>query len=138
MSPQTAIFIADGILLLHLLVVLLVVAMPPLVWIGAGRGWRFVLSPLLRGLHLLTIAFVVVQSWLDQYCPLTVWESALRRHAGQAGHQRGLIEDFVGGLLYYQAPPWVFVLIYSAFGALVAWTWWRWPPRSLGGQRGPD
>lgn len=131
MNPQTAALLADAILLLHLLVVLFVIAMPPLVWIGAGRGWGFVRSRFWRGLHLATIGFVVVQSWLGQYCPLTVWESALRRQAGQAGHQRGLIEDWVGGLLFYQAPPWVFVLIYSAFGALVAWTWWRWPPRQL-------
>jgi hypothetical protein len=35
-------------------------------------------------------------------------------------------------VLFYNAPSWVFTLIYSLFGALVAATWWRWPPRRGG------
>ena len=81
-----------------------------------------------EALHLLTIGFVVLQSWLGQTCPLTLWESALRVQAGGQGYQRGLIEDWVGRCLFYNAPPAVFVLIYSGFAALVIWTWWRWPP----------
>ena len=98
------------------------------------RGWRLARSRSLRLLHLLTIGFVVLQSWLGQTCPLTLWESALRVQAGGQGYQRGLIEDWVGRCLFYNAPPTVFVLIYSGFAALVIWTWWRWPPRRRSGK----
>lgn len=129
MTPQTATVLADVILLLHVVIVLFVIVVPPLVWIGAARAWAWVRNLPLRLLHLATIGFVVVQSWLGQYCPLTVWESDLRRLAGGAGYQRGLIEDWLGSLLFFNAPAWVFIVVYSLFGALVLWTWWRWPPR---------
>jgi hypothetical protein len=32
--------------------------------------------------------------------------------------------------MFWSWPPWVFTTLYVAFGALVAWTWWRYPPRS--------
>jgi len=32
-------------------------------------------------------------------------------------------------VLYFDAPLWVFACLYSVFGALVAWAWWRYPPR---------
>ena len=134
LSPTAAGWLADLILLLHALIVLFVVLLPPLIWIGGWRGWRLARSRSLRLLHLLTIGFVVLQSWLGQTCPLTLWESALRVQAGGQGYQRGLIEDWVGRCLFYNAPPTVFVLIYSGFAALVIWTWWRWPPRRRSGK----
>ena len=134
LSPTAAGWLADLILLLHALIVLFVVLLPPLIWIGGWRGWWLARSGSLRLLHLLTIGFVVLQSWLGQTCPLTLWESALRVQAGGQGYQRGMIEDWVGRCLFYNAPPAVFVLIYSGFAALVIWTWWRWPPRGRSGQ----
>ncbi|MFN4116448.1 MAG: DUF2784 family protein, partial [Inhella sp.] len=53
----------------------------------------------------------------------------LRLQAGQPVHGQGFIAHWVGRLLFYDAPAWVFTLAYSGFGAAVAWTWWRWPPR---------
>jgi hypothetical protein len=117
------------ILLSHFAIVLFVVAMPPLVWIGAARGWAWVRHFGLRLLHLATILFVAVTAWLGEYCPLTIWESDLRVIAGEAGYQRSFIEDWLSRLMYYEAPPWVFLAIYSGFAALVVLTWWRWPPR---------
>jgi hypothetical protein len=35
-------------------------------------------------------------------------------------------------LIFYNAPPWVFALLYFGFAALVALSWWRWPPRRPG------
>jgi hypothetical protein len=32
-------------------------------------------------------------------------------------------------MLYYDAPPWVFGLVYTLFGLAVLWLWWRFPPR---------
>ena len=44
-------------------------------------------------------------------CPLTTWEMALRE------------------LIYYQAPWWVFVVAYTAFGAVVVFSWFWVRPR---------
>ncbi|HET7403633.1 MAG TPA: DUF2784 family protein, partial [Usitatibacter sp.] len=62
---------------------------------------------------------------LGYACPLTVWEDALRGStAGQ-----GFIERWVHAWLFWSAPAWVFTTAYVAFGAAVALTWWRFPPR---------
>ncbi len=128
MNPTTAQALADLILLSHVAVVIFVVGLPPLVWLGAARGWRWVRNFGLRAVHLATIGFVVVQTWLGEYCPLTVWESDLRTLAGQDAYQRSFIEDWLSRLLFYDAPAWVFVAVYTGFAVLVLATWWLWPP----------
>lgn len=126
MSPA---LLADAVLLLHAALVAFVVLGLPLVGLGNARGWSWVNSRWLRGLHLLTIAVVVGESWLGIECPLTTLEAWLRLQAGQDTHGQGFIAHWVGRLLFYEAPAWVFTSVYTGFGLLVAWTWWRWPPR---------
>ena len=58
-------------------------------------------------------------------CPLTIWEDALR---GTASNE-GFIQRWIHAWLFWSWPAWVFSAIYVAFGLLVAWTWWRLPPR---------
>jgi hypothetical protein len=120
---------ADIVLFTHLCVVVFVVVGLVLVLIGNLRGWRFVNHWWFRLTHLATIAVVVGQSWLGMVCPLTTLELWLRRQAGEATYAGGFIEHWMSRLLYFNAPPWVFVLAYTAFGALVLAAWWRWPPR---------
>jgi len=121
--------LADAVLVLHFGVVIFVVLGLPAILIGNWRHWSWANNLLWRLAHLVAIGVVVVQAWLGQYCGLTVLESRLREQAGQVGYQRSFIEHWVQGLLYYEAPLWVFSLVYTAFGALVAWAWWRYPPR---------
>ena len=64
-------------------------------------------------------------------CPLTTLEMALRMAAGERTYAGSFIAHWLGRLLYYQAPPWVFALVYTAFGALVAAAWWLVPPGPL-------
>jgi hypothetical protein len=72
---------------------------------------------------------VVVQSWLGVICPLTTFEMALRTRAGEAGYPGSFIAHWVETILYYQAPPWVFMVCYTAFGALVIASWFWVRPR---------
>jgi hypothetical protein len=44
-------------------------------------------------------------------------------------YSKSFIEHWVQRVVFYEAPFWVFVLAYTAFGLLVAWAWWRFPPR---------
>ena len=126
---------ADGVLLVHALLVLFVVAGLCLVIAGGLLHWPWVRNPVFRLVHLAAIGIVVIQSWVGVVCPLTTWEMDLRRAAGEAGYEGTFVSHWVGELLYYQAPPWVFVVAYTTFGALVIVSWFRVPPRPL---RSPD
>ena len=122
-------FFADVVLLLHFGVVLFVVGGFVLIVAGNLRGWRWVNSRRFRLVHVAAIAVVVAQSWLGQDCPLTTLESWLRVQANGRAYDRGFIEHWVQRVLFYEAPFWVFVLAYTAFGLLVVAAWWYFPPR---------
>ena len=123
-------WLADAVLTLHFAVVLFVLGVALLVLLGGPAGWAWVRAPLLRWAHLVAIAVVVAQAWLGQDCPLTVLENWLRRQARLAGYEKSFVEHWVQHWLYYDAPPWVFALAYTAFGLLVLWLWRHWPPRA--------
>lgn len=117
--------LADLVLVVHAAFVVFVVSGLAAIWIGLALGRPFARDPWFRGAHLAAIAFVVAETLLGFACPLTLWEDALRGSADE----RGFIERFVHAWLFWDAPRWVFGAAYAAFGALVALTWWRWPPR---------
>jgi len=121
--------LADAVLVLHAAIVCFVVGGLLLVVLGNACGWAWVNRWWFRLMHLGAIAVVVAESWLGITCPLTTLEAWLRTQAGTAAHSQGFIEHWLQRLLFYSAPPWVFVLAYSAFFALVLAAWWRWPPR---------
>ncbi len=120
---------ADALLVLHALIVAFVIFGQVAILIGWARGWAWVRNLWFRLAHLATIAFVVVQTWLGRLCPLTVWEQQLRRAAGQGFHEQGFIEYWVGRMIFFDLPLWVFGLVYTAFGLLVLASWWWLPPR---------
>jgi hypothetical protein len=79
--------------------------------------------------HLAAVGVVVVQAWLGRYCPLTILESWLRVQAGGSAYTASFVEHWVQQVLYYEAPLWVFALVYTVFGLLVVAAWWWFPPR---------
>jgi hypothetical protein len=125
---------ADIVLSLHAAVVLFVVAGLALIIVGNLKGWRWVNAPVFRVTHLGAIAVVVAEAWLHVTCPLTTLESWLRSQAGEETYSVGFIEHWLGRMLYYEAPAWVFGLGYSLFGLLVLVAWRYFPPTS--GHRG--
>jgi hypothetical protein len=126
--------LADAVLLLHFAVVLFVVGGLLLVVAGNVVGWRWVNRWWFRLAHIGAIGYVVAQAWLGQVCPLTTLESWLRVQAGSAAYRKSFVEHWVGRLLFFEAPSWVFALVYTAFGLLVLLAWWRFPPtRDRGG-----
>jgi hypothetical protein len=126
---------ADAVLLLHLGVVLFVIGGLLLTLIGAVRGWRWVRNPWFRVTHLASIGFVVLETWFGVPCPLTTLESWLRVRAGGAAYEQGFIEHWIGGLLFNQAPSWVFAVVYTLFAAAVVATWRYYPPDRFGRRR---
>lgn len=124
MSPTTAGLLADALLALHVAIVLFVVGLLPLVLVGGALGWRWVRHFGLRLTHLGLMVFIAAQTWLEQLCPLTVWEQALRHTAGQSNYRESFIEHWLSRLLYWEAPWWVFVAAYTGFAVMVIMAWW--------------
>ena len=121
--------LADSVLLLHLAVVVFVVGGLAAIVVGSVARWHWVHSLWFRAAHLAAIAVVVVQAWLGQTCPLTTLESWLRLQAGEAGYSGGFIEHWVQSILFYEAPSWVFTVLYTLFALIVLVSWWGFPPR---------
>jgi len=122
--------LADLVLALHFAVVAFVVGGLVFIIIGNLNKWRWVNALWFRLAHLGAIAVVVAEAWLEITCPLTSLEMWLRAESGATIYRGGFIEHWFQRVLYYEAPPWVFVLGYSLFGLLVVATWLRFPPAS--------
>lgn len=124
--------VADALLLVHVLFVVFVLAGLLLIVIGGFRGWSWTRRRGFRYAHLAAILVVVLQAWLGQTCPLTVWEMTLREKAGDATYAGAFIAHWLGHLLYYRLPEWVFTLAYTLFGGLVLIAWIALPRRAPG------
>ncbi|MFL6707737.1 MAG: DUF2784 domain-containing protein [Massilia sp.] len=129
-------FMADAVLILHVGIVLFIVLGQALIVAGALLGWRWIRHLPFRALHLAAILYVALQTWFGLVCPLTTLEQWLRVQAGEGTYTGDFIGHWLAHLLFYQAPPWVFIAGYSVFASLVAASWWWAPPRGL--QRGDD
>ncbi len=114
---------ADTILVIHFAFVVFVVFGFMLIVTGSLARWSWVHNSIFRIAHLAAVGLVVLQTWLGQLCPLTIWENELRRRAGQSDYSETFVEHWLHDILFYQAEPWVFTTIYTCFGALVVLVW---------------
>lgn len=124
MSTQSLLILADTILVVHVLFVAFVVLGLLAIYVGYFLKWRWVRNNVFRVIHLGAIGYVVGQAWLGEICPLTTWEMALREQAGAVTYSGSFIQHWLQGLLYYSAPEWVFIALYTVFGGLVLASWW--------------
>lgn len=131
MSSSTAALLADTVLLVHVSVAVFVVAGLVFIVVGYLARWRVASNLVFRLAHLAAIAVVVAESWFGVVCPLTTLEMSLRAQAGTSTYSGGFIEHWLSRVLFYEAPPWVFVMAYSVFGLLVAASWLYFPPRAI-------
>src|ERR1043166_3944937 len=96
--------LADGLLLLHALIVLFNVGALPIIWIGHFRRWSFVRNFSFRLTHLLLIGYIALATVFGAICPLTTWENRLRIKAGhQPQYERtGFIAHWLHKLMFYE------------------------------------
>lgn len=123
--------IADLMLIAHVSFVAFVIVGLVLILCGGFCGWQWIRNPWFRAAHLAAIALVVVQAWLGVICPLTTWEMRLREKAGDQTYDGTFVAHWLQKLLYYEAPPWVFVVCYTLFGLAVVGSWLKFRPRSF-------
>lgn len=121
--------LADAVLTLHVMIVGFVVGGLALILVGNLRGWAWVNAMWFRLAHLAAIAFVVAEAWFGVVCPLTSLEMWLRARADASTYAGSFIEHWLQRILYYQAPGWVFTVVYTLFGFAVIAAWWYFPPR---------
>jgi len=113
MNSSSFLILADLVLFSHLLVVVFVVFGLVAILLGGTLGWQWVHNGWLRVAHLACIALVVMQAWAGVVCPLTTLEMWLRTKAGEANYTGSFIAHWLGSILYYDLPSWVFTSAYT-------------------------
>ena len=120
---------ADIVLVAHAAFIVFVVGGQLLIVAGWLGGWSWPRHRSFRVLHLGAITVVVLESWCGITCPLTWLELTLRPEGvGRSGHD-GFIAYWLHRLIFYDAPSWVFTVVYTAFGATVLAAFVFYPPR---------
>ncbi len=123
--------LADVLVIIHFAFITGVIMGLLLVVIGFFRKWTWIKNPWFRSLHVAAIFLVIFDAWAGRMCPLTAWEDALREGGGRAAGE-SFIAYWLKLLIYYDFPGWVFTLVYTVFGGLVALMWLLAPPKRRG------
>ena len=126
--------LADLVLVLHAGFTVFVVGGQLLILAGLALRWRWVRGFRFRLVHLAAIVFVTIQTWVGLACPLTDLENHFRVRAGQASYDDGFIAHWLHELIFYDASPRTFALVYTGFGLLVVATWIFGRPRRESGE----
>jgi hypothetical protein len=127
--------LADLIVVFHTAYVSFVVFGLAAILIGAVFHWGWVRNFWFRAIHLTTIGIVVIEALAGITCPLTDWENRLRHLAGQASYPGDFVGYWAHRLIFYQAEPWVFTVVYILFGLAVLAALVLAPPRRPGRSR---
>jgi hypothetical protein len=121
--------LADLLVAVHVAFVAFIVLGEAAILAGAALRWGGVRNRWFRLAHVAAIVVVALEAACGVLCPLTRWEFNLRERAGQGGRPGTFIGRLLHDLLYYDAPPWVFIVAYAAFALLVILTLVFVPPR---------
>jgi hypothetical protein len=90
LDPETARWLADAVVWVHLAFI---------VWVVAG-GLAVLARPWLAVLHLPAATWGVWIEWSGGLCPLTPLENTLRTQAGEGGYDGGFVEHYLIPLIY--------------------------------------
>ena len=121
--------LADLIVVFHAAYVSFVVFGLVAILVGVAFRWGWVRNFWFRALHLTAIGIVVAEALVGMTCPLTDWEKRLRQSAGRASYPGDFLGHWAHRLIFYQAEPWVFTVIYILFGLAVLAAFVLAPPR---------
>ncbi|MFM7151626.1 MAG: DUF2784 domain-containing protein [Gemmataceae bacterium] len=120
---------ADLVVIAHFSFVLCVILSLLFILVGKLTGWNWTRNFLFRLVHLLAIEIVAGQALVGIECPLSTIERELR--GGYLHNLKGAswLGTLCNEMLFYQASPTVFRVLYTLAGILVLLTWMAIPPR---------
>ncbi|HBO45805.1 MAG TPA: DUF2784 domain-containing protein [Planctomycetaceae bacterium] len=121
--------LADLIVVIHAGYVGFVVLGVPAILFGAWRGYGWARNFWFRGVHLLMIGVVALESIFGILCPLTEWEDQLRASAGQDVEEGSFIGRWTHELIFVDLSPGVLTACYCLFAAVVIGLLFLIPPR---------
>ncbi|MEY3970122.1 MAG: hypothetical protein RI968_409 [Pseudomonadota bacterium] len=124
---MTLLILADIVLALHLLLATLIAAGLLLIPLGGIRHWRWVRNRRLRLTHAALMLFIALEAILGLTCPLTILEYGLR----QEDAPRHFLAETMERLLYWDAPPEAFILLYVICAAWALLLWRLIPPLDI-------
>jgi hypothetical protein len=127
-------FFADVVAIIHLGYVVFVILGFILIVMGIILRWQWTRNLWFRIAHLVAIAGVALEALLGMNCPLTVLEFSLRYGVSPSERRVSFVGDIIDSILYYDAPAWVFTIIYVGFALLVAITFIMAPPTRSSGR----
>ena len=124
-------FLADVVVLVHVLYVAYVLLGQVAIVLAAMLRKEWGRNRWFRGTHLIAIGVVVLESYMNWRCPLTIWEEQLRTLAGQPFNSS---DTFMGRLLHHTLfiegqPEIFFTTIYVAMLVVVLQGLLMYPPR---------
>jgi hypothetical protein len=125
-------FLADLIAIIHLGYVVFVILGFILILAGIFLKWKWIRNLWFRMIHLAAIAGVALEALVGINCPLTVLEFSLRYSVSPSGRRISFVGKLIDSILYYDAPAWLFTIIYVGFALLVAITFVMAPPTRRG------
>jgi len=117
--------LADIVLVVHFCLALFITMGLANIWLGRALGWAWIRNARFRLAHIGAISIVALEGLLGITCPLTLWEDALRGSASDTS----FVARWIGRLLYYDLPEWVFASAYVGMAIATALTWRFIPPR---------
>jgi len=124
--------LADIIAIIHLGYVSYVILGFILIVVGIILRWKWIRNLPFRITHLLAIVGVACEALLGVNCPLTVLEYKLRYALNLSKEKVSFIGTIIDSLLYYNAPGWLFTIIYTVFAITVIITFIIAPPTRRG------
>ena len=115
---------ADLVLTVHFCIVFFVVfgllALP----IGYLNKYSWTRNTKFRVVHILLIGFITLEAILGMTCPLTIIESTLR----QLEYQQSFVAHWISRVIYWDLPPYFFLILYSSCLVLSLVFWKVHPP----------
>ena len=115
---------ADFVLIIHFCLVFFVVFGLLVLPIGCLNNYRWTRNTKLRVAHILLMGFITLESILGITCPLTTIENTLR----QIEYQRSFVAYWVSRIIYWDLPPYFFLILYSSCFVLSLVFWRLHPP----------
>jgi len=125
-------FFADLIAIIHLGYVVFVILGFILILAGIFLKWKWIRNLWFRIIHLGAMVGVALEAILGINCPLTVLEFSLRHGVSPSDRRVSFVGELIDSILYYDAPAWLFTIIYVGFALLVAITFVMAPPTRRG------